>query len=101
MSITLSAIVSKIINEKYLISNEEALYLYKNTSTTELCNSANKIRQSCCSKNSNICSIINAKQGGCSENCHYCAQSAHWHTSCTPLKMVTPQKASELSLHAL
>lgn len=101
MSISVTNIVSKIINEKYLISKEESLYLYKKIPTEELCNSANKIRQSCCSKNSNICSIINAKQGGCSENCHYCAQSSHWNTSCTPLKMVTPQKASELSLLAL
>ena len=66
-----------------------------------LCNSANRIRIKCGTNKSNICSIINAKSGNCSENCKYCAQSAHWQTQCQKTPFILPQKAAEFSIKAM
>lgn len=48
----------------------------------ELCRGADKIRAACVGNKVNLCSIINARSGRCPEDCKYCAQSAHHHTSC-------------------
>lgn len=38
---------------------------------------AGNIRDFCAGKTVDLCSIINAKSGGCSEDCRFCAQSMH------------------------
>ena len=97
----INAIEQKILNVKSQVAIDEALALYQVESSQKLFDAADRIRKSCCSVKSSICSIINAKTGSCGEDCRYCAQSAHWKTSCIPSPMVTPQKASELSQRAL
>ncbi len=42
----------------------------------ELCSAAGEIRRKFLGGNFSTCSIMNAKSGGCSENCKWCAQSA-------------------------
>ncbi len=44
----------------------------------ELCTAADEIRRHFCGNAFNICTIINGKSGRCSEDCKYCAQSAHY-----------------------
>ena len=61
------------------ITKEEAMCLYEQP-LAELCESADKIRRHFCSIQFDICTIINGKSGRCSENCKFCAQSAHNHT---------------------
>lgn len=61
------------------ISREEALKLY-DAPLEELCQAADEIRTQFCRNEFDICTIINGKSGKCSENCKYCAQSAHYHT---------------------
>lgn len=61
------------------ISREEALWLYQQP-LEALCRKADQIRAHFCSNGFDICTIINGKSGRCSENCRFCAQSAHNHT---------------------
>ncbi len=35
------------------------------------------------------CTLSNIKSGGCPEDCHYCPQSAHYHTGLKPERMQT------------
>lgn len=68
------------IKEGYKISKEEAAQLLE-CSTEDLGQAANKIRKHFCKDRFDFCSIINGKSGKCSEDCKYCAQSAHHPTN--------------------
>lgn len=39
-----------------------------------------------------LCKLLSIKTGGCSENCGYCAQSAHYETGIEPGKLMTPSQ---------
>ena len=71
----LTELTNKVLSGKQ-ITKAEALFLYGQP-LSELCSFADKIRQHFCSNQFDICTIINAKSGSCSENCKFCAQSAH------------------------
>lgn len=61
------------------ISKEETLKLVT-APLQDLCSYANEIREHFCGNTFDMCTIINGKSGRCSENCKYCAQSAHYCT---------------------
>lgn len=83
------SIVSEL-KEKVLsggeISHDEAVSLW-NADLDELCMAAQEIREKMSGNGFDICTIINGKSGKCSEDCKYCAQSAHYHT---PLENTYP-----------
>lgn len=60
----------------YNINEDEAKELY-NADINLLKESANEIRKFFMQDNFDLCTIVNAKCGSCSENCKFCAQSAH------------------------
>ena len=64
------------------IGKEEALALLKPERRNELRERAHEITERCVEKRFDFCSIINSRCGRCSENCKWCAQSAHWKTGC-------------------
>ena len=64
-----------------LIEKAEAMELVL-APLEELAEAADEIRKHFCGNQFDLCTIINGKCGKCSEDCKYCAQSAHYHTNC-------------------
>ncbi len=60
------------------LSYEQALALALDTDLGELCRAADGLRRFFHADSFDLCSIINARSGRCSEDCRYCAQSAHY-----------------------
>lgn len=56
-----------------------------------LCAAADRVRQACCGNTVDLCSIINVKSGNCSENCSFCAQSAHHPGQDSPIYGLKPK----------
>ena len=73
------------------ISKQQAISLY-HEELSQLCSAANHIRQHFCGNIFDVCTIINAKSGRCSENCKYCAQSAHYKTECHEYPLLSQQE---------
>ena len=64
------------------IDREDVLALLKPERRVDLREMAHEMTERCVEKRFDFCSIINARSGRCSENCKWCAQSAHWKTGC-------------------
>lgn len=74
----IKALYNRVIGG-YLITREEALFLYKED-LEDLTRYADMIRDHFCGNQFDMCTIINGKSGLCSENCKFCAQSSHYNT---------------------
>lgn len=74
----ITELVQKIYNNE-LITKEEAMGLLE-VNLDELTKAADDIRAHFCGNEFDMCTIINAKSGKCSENCKFCAQSVFYNT---------------------
>lgn len=71
----------KVLNGGSIIFDEAmALTRLEDSDTPILLGVANKIRDTFTGNHVDTCEIVNARSGGCSENCKFCAQSAHHET---------------------
>ena len=86
----LKELTDKVLNGRQ-ITKEEALFLYEQP-LLELCGSADEIRRRFCANRFDICTIINAKSGSCSENCRFCAQSAYNHTCAASYPLLSKEE---------
>lgn len=83
-----------IINGKRL-TREDDLSFFEAADLDELAKGADEIRKALCSNHVDLCTIINGRAGGCSENCKFCAQSAHSQTGCDRHGIVDPIEVLE------
>ena len=72
-------IADEIIRGRRL-SREDDLSFLTEGDLGSLKKGANRIRESLCGNYVDLCTIINGRAGRCSEDCRFCAQSAHYHT---------------------
>lgn len=85
------------------ITREEALGLFQLESTSDILDLlawANRIREKFKGNKIHLCSIVNAKAGACSENCSFCAQSAHYQTGSPKYGFVDPEPVAEAAEEA-
>ena len=78
------------------ISREEALTLI-DAPLEALCAAADELRKKLCGSSFDICTIVNGKCGRCSEDCKYCAQSAHYNADVESYPLLSTE---ELMAHA-
>lgn len=72
-------LVDEIIAGKRLTREDDVSFLVEGD-LESLKKGANRIREALCGNRVDLCTIINGRAGRCSENCKFCAQSAHHHT---------------------
>ncbi len=94
---TISQLKDKVLSGG-VISRDEALSLIS-APLDELCNAADEIRRHFCGDAFDMCTIINGKSGRCSENCRYCAQSAHYNTSCEEYSLLGTDELVKQALY--
>lgn len=77
----LNQLADEIIGGRRL-GRQDDLSFFVTCSLYELCKGADRIRAHFTGDTVDLCSIINGRSGRCSEDCKYCAQSAHNHANC-------------------
>ena len=78
--------------EKKKYTKEELLKFY-NLSLDELLKESSKYM----SNNIEFCSLINARNGKCSQDCKYCAQSAHYCTNIESYPLVSIEEVKKVA----
>ena len=67
----------------------------------ELMNAADRVRREFFGNKVHLCSIVNAKQGGCPEDCGFCSQSKHFSTGVGPERFLSSEEIVAASAKAL
>lgn len=92
--------IEKEILAGQAVSFEDALRLSglgDKTHIEELCSAANRIREHYQGNEADLCTIMNARSGRCTEDCKFCAQSSRYKTGAEEYGMVSGEAAVALA----
>ena len=89
----------KVLNN-YKVTKEDALNLV-GVPLDDLTSAANEIRYHFCGNKFDACTLINIKNGRCSEDCKFCAQSNHYNTDIDVYPILSKEELKERSLAIL
>ena len=81
-------------------TESEVVSLLRTASREALFEASHEITERFKSKKFDFCAIINARSGRCSENCKWCAQSAHWKTGCAEHGWVGASECAKAACNA-
>lgn len=90
--------IKKRITEGGSITQEEAYLLAFQTPKEMLYETSHAITLQMASMHFDMCSIINAKSGKCSEDCKWCAQSAHYKTTVKEYDLLSSEECLRQAL---
>ncbi len=84
------------------VTREEAriLFALEGEEVYDLFYASHKVRRHFHGNRVTFCSILPTKFGNCSEDCAFCAQSAHFDTGITPHPMMGPDQVAEATRFA-
>ena len=95
--LNINELKNKVLNG-YSITQNDAMELIT-APLEELCQAADEIRRKFCNNAFDICTIINGKSGRCSENCKFCAQSAHFGGKCEEYPLLGKEELVKQALY--
>lgn len=85
------------------LCREDGLWLFgleNSADIYDLLSWANRIRERFKGNKIHLCSIVNVKAGGCSENCRFCAQSALYEAGSPRYGLIEPEPVMEAAAEA-
>ena len=85
-----------ITDNNFALTFEKALSLSQ-LPLEELMIQANQLREEHFGNHFELCSIVNAKSGQCSENCSFCAQSVHYNTEVREYNFLETERILDLA----
>lgn len=99
---TISAEYIAQLKDKVLVGGQltdEEVYSLCDAPSKALRDASAEITRKLCSRSFDSCSIVNARSGKCSENCKWCAQSAHYETGCKAYPIISHDECMEAARH--
>ncbi len=82
------------------LAQADALSCASGADLVELFAAATRIREHLRGKQVDICSIVNARSGACTEDCRFCAQSCHYPTGAKVYPLIDPARMEEAAAGA-